>query len=377
MSISFNILYINILYLLRFSGWCFAAVAGIMQGHMIRLVRIVRNVEFTQLFDTFFITAITTILVIRFYLKLAGYPQIGSSTLHISHLLPGSLLMLAAILVLLSAVNRAARGFSAVLAGIGFGLVWDELGKFITKNNNYFFHATPGLIYLTFVILYLLVRYSAQRQFTQNDYMANVLDLLKDASVNELDVREYEHAKELLSHVSPKHTLYAPTKTMLELAKPSPQHKPSLLDRVIRGIKQPMRLLSRQAFFPQLVIAVAVVYGIASVAAAAFFFAGATLPDTRHVIAFLQGDESDIIGGGSALISAICVAIASFKYLSGQIGRAYKFFELGLLVNIFIGQVVLFFKSQDIALIWLAVTLFLLFNLELLAAEKTAHHRPS
>lgn len=342
---------------------------------MIRLVRIVRNVEFTQLFDTFFITAITTILVIRFYLKLTGYPQIGGSTLHISHLLPGTILLLGSVLVLLSAVNRAARGFSAVSAGIGFGLVWDELGKFITKNNNYFFHATPGLIYLTFVILYLLVRYSAQRQFTQNDYMANVLDLLKDASVKELDEREYKHAKELFAHVSPKHALYAPTKTMLELVKPSPQRQPTLPDRIIYGIKWPLQALSRQAFFPRLIITVAIVYGAASVAAAAFFLAGAALPDSWQISSLLKGDESDWIGGGSALISAACAAIATFKYLSGHVQRAYKFFELGLLVNIFIGQVVLFFKSQDIALAWLAVTLFLLINLELLSSEKT--HRAS
>src|SRR3982751_6583666 len=135
---------------------------------MVRLVRIVRNVEFTQLFDTFLITAITTILVIRFYLKITGYPQIGGSTLHISHLLPGTLLMLAAVIVLLAAVNRGARGFAAFLAGLGFGFAWDELGKFITKDNNYFFHATPGLIYITFVILYLAVRYSGQRRFSQD-----------------------------------------------------------------------------------------------------------------------------------------------------------------------------------------------------------------
>jgi membrane-anchored glycerophosphoryl diester phosphodiesterase (GDPDase) len=116
---------------------------------MIRLVRIVRNVEFAQLFDTFFISAITTILAVRFYLKVTGYPEIGTSNLHISHLLPGSLLMLASVLVLLAAVNRAARGFAAITAGIGFGLCWDELGKFITKDNDYFFHATPGLIYIT------------------------------------------------------------------------------------------------------------------------------------------------------------------------------------------------------------------------------------
>ena len=337
---------------------------------MIRLVRIVRNVEFAQLFDTFFITAITTILAVRFFLKLTGYPEIGGSTLHISHLVPGSILMLASVLVLLAAVNRAARGFAAVVAGIGFGLILDELGKFITKDNNYFFHATPGLIYITFVILYLAVRYSAQRRFSQSDYLANVLDILKDAAIKDLDVREYQHAKELLVHVSPRHTLYAPTKAMLEMVKPSPERKPTTLDWIIYAVKWPMRALSRQPYFHKLIISVAVIYGFTSIMAAIYFFAGASLPDTKHVSAFLQGDATDIIGGASGLVSASLVAYATYKYRLGRIRRAFKYFEQGLLVNVFIGQVVLFFKSQEVALVWLAVTLFLLFNLQLLAAEK-------
>jgi hypothetical protein len=327
-------------------------------------------VEFTQLFDTFFITAITTILVIRFYLKIARYPQIGSSALHISHLLPGSLLMLAAVMLLLATVNRASRGFAAFLAGLGFGFVWDELGKFITKDNNYFFHATPGLIYITFVVLYMLVRYSGQRRFSQNDYIANVLDLLKDAAVNDLDTREYEHAKQLMEHVSPRHILYGPTKTMLEGVKPTPVRRPSLLDKAIYAAKWPLAALSRQEFFPRLVISVALIYGFASLVAAIFFFAGASLPDSRHVSTFLQGDESDLIGGVSALVSAALTAAGAYLYFSDRLRRAYRYFEQGLLFNIFIGQVVLFFKSEGVAIFWLAVTLFLLINLELLATEK-------
>jgi len=337
---------------------------------MIRLVRVVRNVEFSRLFDSFFISAITTILAVRFYLKLAGYPQLGGSNLHISHLLPGMLLMLAAILLLLAAVNRAVRDFSAILAGIGFGLAWDELGKFITKNNNYFFHATPGLIYLTFVILYLVVRYSAQRRFSQDDYMANVLDLVKDAAIKDLDIHEYEHAQELLAHVSPDHVLYGPTKQMLDIVKPNAASQPSLLDKAINLSKLPLRLMSRRPGFPKLVISVAVAYGVVSVAAGVFFLSGAISENGRHLPTILRGDESDIIGGASAFIAAACVSVATIKYRRGNHLRAYRFFELGLLVNIFIGQVVLFFKSQEIALVWLAATLLLLLNLKILAAEE-------
>jgi hypothetical protein len=342
---------------------------------MSKYVRIVRNVEFAQLFDTFFITSITTILVIRFYLKLTGYPQIGGSTLHISHLLPGSLFMLAAVLVLLAAVNRGARGFAAFLAGLGFGFVWDELGKFITKDNNYFFHATPGLIYITFVVLYLIVRYASQRKLTENDYIANVLDLLKDAAIKDLDVREYEHAKQLLTHVSHDHILYGSTKAMLENVKPSPMRQPSVVDKFINALKWPLVTLSRQRFFPRLVITIALIYGFISLAAAAFFAAGATLPDSRHVMSILQGDESDIAGAIAASISALFSLAAALRYFSGQISRAYKLFEQSLLVNIFIGQVILFFKSQPVALAWLAFTLLLLINLELLSAEKAQGYK--
>jgi hypothetical protein len=337
---------------------------------MVRLVRIVRNVEFAQLFDSFFITAITTILVIRFYLKITGYPQLGSSTLHIAHLLPGSLLMLAAILVLLAAVNRAARNFAAIVAGLGFGLVWDELGKFITKDNNYFFHATPGLIYLTFVILYLIVRYAAQRRFNQDDYMANVLDLLKDAAIKDLDIREYQHAKQLLAHVSPDHIMYEPTKEMLETVKPSPERQPSLLDQLINDVKKPVLELSRRPSFPKVITTIAGLYGLASLTVAVIFFAGAAIPDNHQVAAFLKGDESDLIGGVSALVSALFASWGTYRYRKRQVRRAYNTFEQGLLVNIFIGQVVLFFKSQTVAIIWLAITLVLLVNLELLSAER-------
>lgn len=336
---------------------------------MIRLVRLVRNVEFAQLFDAFFITSITTILVVRFYLKITGYPQIGGSTLHISHLLPGTLLMLVALMVLLGAVNRAARGFAAVTAGLGFGLAWDELGKFITNDNNYFFHATPGLIYLTFVILYLIVRYSSQRRFTEDDYMANLLDLIKDAAIKDLDPREYQHAKELLGHVSKNNILYEPAREMLERVKPTAARQPSLLDRIINDIKKPLVSLSRRHFFSRLVIGVAVAYGFASLVAAVFFFAAATLPDNYQVSTILRGDETDFIGGFSASASAVLAAAATYKYTRGQ-DRAFRLFEQSLLVNIFIGQVVLFFKSEGVAIFWLAVTLFLLVNLELLSSER-------
>jgi hypothetical protein len=104
--------------------------------------------------------------------------------------------------------------------------------------------------------------------------------------------------------------------------------------------------------------------------ASVLFFAAATLPDNYQVSTILRGDETDFIGGLSALISAVLAGAATYKYRQGRASRAFRLFEQSLLVNIFIGQVVLFFKSEGVAIFWLAVTLFLLVNLELLSGER-------
>lgn len=338
-----------------------------------KIVRIVRNVEFSRLFDTFFITAASTILLVRFYLKITGYPQIGNHNLHISHLLPGTLLMLLAILTLLAAVNRAVRNFSAVVAGIGFGLSWDELGKFITSNNNYFFKPTLGLIYLTFVIIYLIGRYTAQKRLTQDDYLANVIDLLKEAAIKNLDPREYEYAQEMMLKVSPHHTLYAPTLEMLKKTRPNAKEQALMTDKIAEAATSPLRYLSLKPYFPKLIISVATLYGIANIFLVYFFFYGAF--NSQHVqLAFLRGDESDLIGAASALLTVGCSALASYEYWLGRRTAAYKFFEAGLLIEILVGQDVLFFKNAKAAIVGLFITLLLLANLKLLRREE-AHHR--
>jgi len=335
----------------------------------LKLVRVVRNVEFGRLFDSFFISAVSTILLVRFYLQLTGYPQIGGSTLHISHLLPGTLLMLVAILMLLAGVNRAVRDFAAVIAGIGFGLAWDELGKFITRNNNYFFKPTLGLIYLTFVLLYLLARYALQKRLTQDDYLANVIDLLKEAAIKDLDPREYEYAKELMAHVSPTHPLYEPTLQMLKKAKPTTQKQSLLIDRIIEKATLPLRHLSKQKYFAHLVVSIAIIYGLVNAFVAFLFFYGAFNSD--HVrLAILKGDESDLVGALSAFITVVCSALGSYEYWVGRHRAAYKLFETGLLIEIFVGQVVLFFKNAGVALLGLFITLVLLGNLKLLSSEE-------
>lgn len=120
--------------------------------------RLVRDADAPRNLEIFLVSAIMTILVTRVYLQLTGFPQIGGGVLHIAHMLWGGLLMLAALVLFASYLNFSTRLSASVLGGIGFGLFIDELGKFITADNDYFFQPTFALLYVLFVGLFFVLR---------------------------------------------------------------------------------------------------------------------------------------------------------------------------------------------------------------------------
>lgn len=131
------------------------------------------------------------VIFTRAFLQLTGFPQLGNSVLHIAHALWGGLLLFIAVLLPLALANRWAFQASAILSGLGIGLFIDEVGKFITQANDYFFAPSLSLIYAFFllcVFLYLLLRRSQEEDPRRAMYHA--FEGLQDALDGDLDSAE-------------------------------------------------------------------------------------------------------------------------------------------------------------------------------------------
>lgn len=120
--------------------------------------RVPRDLGGTASVEAFLIVAITTILVTRLYLALAGYPQVGGGTLHIAHALWGGVAMVAALLMGWMFLGLGTRTAAVVTGGVGFGLFLDEVGKFVTKDNDYFYGPSAEIMYITVLVVLLAGR---------------------------------------------------------------------------------------------------------------------------------------------------------------------------------------------------------------------------
>jgi hypothetical protein len=97
-----------------------------------------------------------SVTMTRLFLEITGYPQLGGGNLHIAHVLWGGLFLFVASMLPLILANRWVYIVGAITSGVGVGLFIDEVGKFITQNNDYFYPAAAPIIYVFFLITVLV-----------------------------------------------------------------------------------------------------------------------------------------------------------------------------------------------------------------------------
>jgi len=319
------------------------------------------------------VSAVSAILVIRLFLEITGYPQIGGDTLHIAHMLWGGLLMLISIFLLLSFIGRATENISAIIGGIGFGTFIDEIGKFITQDNNYFYQPSIAIMYVIFILIFLVIRTIHNKsKYSSQEYLLNAMRELQEMAINKLDSGEKKRALEYLdksgyeSHISDsiKELL---TKTELVLS-------PSL--GLYQNIKHSLRSLYHKVaalnVFNYFIIAIflfrfttQLLYIIILI-----FFWGLgwdkilniqIFQDFSNTLAQLSFTEvAEII---SVSVSGIFTFLGIW-YLRKSRVNAYRMFERSILISIFFTQVFVFYREEFGALIGLILNLFILFGLQ-------------
>jgi hypothetical protein len=323
--------------------------------------------------DAFLVSAVTMILIIRFQLWLTNYPQLGGGNLHIAHLLWGGLFMLVALGMLLSFVGPWIRFPAAIVGGVGFGFFIDELGKFITSDNDYFFQPAAAIIYLVFVVLYLLTRWMQNRRgLSQSECLVNAVDMLTEAAERGFDEHEKRRALELLAQADPANPLTGELRSVVERIETTEARQPGRAVRVAERIRQAYARLVEHRRFAWIVSAVFVVWAAISLVAITFLAIAAALTVggvSAIDIAVAEGDHLSFInyaGLASSVVSGALVISGVLRMRRGRRLEAYRQFDRALMVAILIGAFFSFIEIQFSAVFGLAANILLLITVRLM-----------
>jgi hypothetical protein len=309
----------------------------------------IRNQNASDRVELFLVSAVSSLLLLRFILSLAGYPQIGGGGLHISHMLWGGLLMLVAILMNFLFIGWRVQRLSALIGGAGFGIFIDELGKFITSDNNYFFHPTVAIIYAIFVALFLSLRtFTRQRPLQPEEAIVNALVDMQEIAISDFDKNERTRTQALLAQASPDNKLARQLSALVATVPiehtvtsvDSARHRAALLYRRVLA-KRYSHLVIECFFGLQVLVALA-------------FMVQATIHGSTNIIHVFDRRNTSlsfaIIGQGLSALVAAYFVIRGIIQLRGSAQAAYGSFQQAALVQILIGSFCTFYQSQFRAL---------------------------
>ncbi len=140
-----------------------------------------------------------TVIATRWFLTLTGFPRIGGGDLHIAHALWGGAALFAAAVLPILLAGRFVYLASALLSGVGIGLFIDEVGKFISAENDYFYPAAAPIIYATFLIAVLVwLRARRPEDPDPRSQLLTALELFEESVEGDLQRGEVDELRERL-----------------------------------------------------------------------------------------------------------------------------------------------------------------------------------
>jgi hypothetical protein len=331
-----------------------------------------RRADVTQLLETVLFCAIATVLIVRTELYLTNYPQVGGNGLHIAHLLWGGLLMLTSLSILLAFVVPSARRVAAILGGIGLGLFIDEVGKFVTSDNNYFFKPAATIIYVFFVVFFLAIRQIERtRAFTHREYLLNTIEMVKDVPMLRMSEERRQRAVRMLARTDPSDPLVPWLERMLDDPRAGVTPHEGPVTRAVRAVQRRLRALVSLPAFRSGMIAVFAVHAVLSAVGVSGLLAitdphlvSHRIPKSSGIgsVPYTDADRHfvQIALAVSTVVAIVLTLIGIERLLRGRLASGYLMLEHGLLVSIFLTEVFAFVQSQFAAAAGLMVNLVLL-----------------
>ncbi|MCZ2108825.1 MAG: hypothetical protein LC118_04555 [Dehalococcoidia bacterium] len=333
-----------------------------------------RHTDVVGLIDAFVVSAVTSLMAVRLYLFLAGYPQIGGGGLHVAHMIWGGLLMLAALITGISFVTLTARWTMAILGGAGFGLFIDEIGKFLTSDNNYFFRPAPALIYATFVALFLLSRTITRRGgFSPREQLVNAIELLKQAASGDLDEPERTRALRYLAS-SPESELRKQLVDIFEALDPA--DRPTRLARLQTWLFTRYESLASTGWFARAVALLVVAGSVATLTEVIAILlvrdhpwrsgSGANDLDLVNLVSVSPLGALEVL----AAVAALALSVAALPAGAGEL-RSLRLQERAVFVWILVIQPFAFYEAQFFASAGMILSLPLLSLLQYVLRVET------
>lgn len=316
-----------------------------------------RFIHLDDVSNIFIFSGIATVITTRTFLFLTGYPQIGSgSGLHIAHVLFGGLLMMIALMLLFTFIPHVRFLFgTAVIGGIGFGLFIDEVGKFVTKDVNYFYAPAFVIMYVIFLSMFIVYRLIKRQAISQDEYLLNSIELLKESTRRKLSSFEQQQALKYLTHCTADPLLVPALASYY--AKFSPQHqKPSFKEYITSHL----RTITDRKWFAKFMTLYFIFEAIVLILYAAFFFTTDGFLDTSETVILI----SCFVRGGLILYGAM--------QLHKSPSRTFSLFWYATVISITVVELFRLYDDPLYAFAWLVIDGLLLMSLNYLIKRETS-----
>ncbi|HEX3244183.1 MAG TPA: hypothetical protein VHX16_02135 [Chloroflexota bacterium] len=316
----------------------------------------VRNVDGASYLESLLVSAVAAVLSIRLYLRLTGYPRIGNGDMHIAHMLWGGLLMLVALVLLLAFLGKHVKRAAAIIGGLGFGAFIDELGKFLTSDNDYFYKPTGALIYVIFITLFMTFRWIERRRMhSRTELLVNAADMLPDVIIDGARSDEISRSLALLERAGEESEVTRAMRRVVLSAQRVSDQPPSIPTRIAQDARAVYERVLGQLWFQRAILVIFVGNAVVGIAVVAF-----VVTQTSDIL--LSPEERSFTTMGQAIAATLVwgLAIVGTIRLRHSRAAAYGWFKRSVLATIFFVQVFLFVQNQALALVGLFVNLILL-----------------